>query len=398
MNQRVPFCCEAPCNPCLDPGPALMGVDSGSADLYDFISVGRGSFGRIIGSPFQTPEASPYEEDLSTRAAGAVELPPLGSNWTRESCGDYYTSKISQEDANLSSMNKRMECLQTEWPPTEPPTNNQSQPDTYRLIYGNTPVDYQTLCTNGSIYTTHVASGKFFEFTQEQADRDALEYAKSFADKFKFCLGDITPGVCCVNGDCNPIIAVLGGVPPPQCDSPLDAFPQPKETVFSFEVLSGELPPGMTWSAFVSPAQQQTNAASAPNNEVPATKGGDTPPPPDSPNNFSEIPVNPLVDAAVQEIVNRGLNADELWWLNEVQNVAGIPGELTDSVIDQITQNIPTFPKGTSIPGLGMYVDIGNGKPVYGSSNAYPQPPNFITATEYNIIWIAQQRILHPTT
>lgn len=404
---KLPFCCERKCNPCLEPENPLKGYGSDAADADEAISLARGSFGRVIGNPFESPELSPFAATGYSKGSAGFDLPPLGSDWKSQSCGDFVASPKGQESADLASARAGVECLVDEWPSTTPPNESTSRGLPERLLYSNSEVTYNLTCIDGTVFTYKVKAGQFVEFSQEQADAEALEFAKINAEKFHFCMGEISPSTCCLGSACSPTVTISGGQPPPDCEIQGVPFSPDSQPTFTFEVVSGSLPDGMSFQPFQDAntlAKEQGAAILEIHDQsLPSNLGGASPFPLQDQNNSTGTkdtsvldPNDPQVQARVAVIVARGLSQNEIFILNQVQIVVGISGQISDSSYSGFLNSTPAFPIGTDLPGLGIYVgmDPDTNRPRFSPAGDPLKP--FFNIPQYNVVYLAQQQILNP--
>lgn len=164
-------------------------------------------------------------------------VPPIGSNWSRNSCLGVCTSLISQADADTCAAIANLTCLVPDWgvcpdcdtntgngtsgPPIIPRTGVPGQ------VFYNRTTQCTALCPDGLPFTYQVAAGIFASTSQALADSMASSFACSLASRLKVCLGTVNVKAC------------VGSF----YQSVLTATSPTKVT---FQIVGGSLPPGLS--------------------------------------------------------------------------------------------------------------------------------------------------------
>jgi hypothetical protein len=165
--------------------------------------------------------------------------PPLGSNWTANSCLGVCTSIVSQQDADDCAARENLFCLNGGgWgtPPGTVQNGGPSGPNDTPVIPpppGHTPTLFAneaTACTancpDGTPFVFTVPAGIYLAQSQAQANDMAESRACRAAIQARICLSSIV-GLGCVNQFFSQTIIVTGGIGP-----------------YTFDI-TGSLPPGL---------------------------------------------------------------------------------------------------------------------------------------------------------
>lgn len=187
--------------------------------------------------------------DVATFTAVAFQSPPLPLGTAFSSLGavSVVTNATSQADADLLAKAQAQENAMATWtnpengpgpggthpnppvPPPEAPTGG--APFNH---YRNTEQTGSAVCPDGTDFYWTTPAGLFTGTTQAIADEKALSYANHQAGILVTCLSNLLPSTATANVPYNATITVTG----------MDA----NEGANNWEVLSGMLPPGITFS------------------------------------------------------------------------------------------------------------------------------------------------------
>lgn len=178
--------------------------------------------------------------------------PPLQQSWVAESCAGRCISYISQEDANICAFNQAQTCVVNpppvnppepppvctepngcvlEPPPVLPPPTPPPvvpPPVGPPVLPCNVPQTCCALCPDGTTFCFTVEACKFRGATLEIANQLAYDFACQQALLKRVCLSGPLNGIC-INTAYNGAITASGQVP------------------FTFDIVSGSLPPGMSF-------------------------------------------------------------------------------------------------------------------------------------------------------
>lgn len=251
--------CLLPGSPCFDPADPISNVSSETEDAQDFLSRSRGSFGLVYGRAFIEPEGGTFPSgvDPGTYGTPGYGLPPLGSDWSSESCGGTCTSPNSQDDADLCAVNLGTDCLSGDPPQTIPsdgpndcilqdgqlicfPAPDGTQPFTQepRTIYGNEPQSCTVTCPDGSPFTYTLAANTVKASSQDQANLIGHSVACQRARQAQLCLSDLSLSTCCTGESYSGVITASSGA----------GYPFRKNLPITFIISSGSLPTGLVQS------------------------------------------------------------------------------------------------------------------------------------------------------
>ncbi len=208
---------KIPCDikaPCLDDANPFQNLSAEAPDINHFFAYGSGP-GSISNG--------------RTTGPGGVGPTP-GGNWSSE-ChtenGVITCVGTTQEEADLCVARLGQQCTQLPDGGTPgTPTTPSGDP-----LFPNTLQQCTALCPDGSPFTFQVAAGAFVAESQILADREALSYACRQAQILKVCFGALSNSAACVGTAFSATVTVTGG------------------TGYSFSIVSGTLPPGITLSS-----------------------------------------------------------------------------------------------------------------------------------------------------
>lgn len=188
-------------------------------------------------NPFANLSAeAPDQEVFFGWYNGAPWLQPiLGSNWTQNSCAGLCESDFSQAEADLCAAIANATCMFVDWgppgiyvnggprsgPPIVPP------PGTGTPVYLNNIAQCTIHCPDGNPFTYQVRAGLFPGINQATADAAARSYACNLANINAVCLGSISTKACLGTAYNQTIASSRPGI-------------------FTFIVISGSLPPGLS--------------------------------------------------------------------------------------------------------------------------------------------------------
>lgn len=216
--------CDKPCVPCPEDAAPISNVSAERIDAQFFLSGVMGFFGSIIGDPFAPPDASVYQPPRSyPPGTGGTNPPALGSSWTSQACGGYYTSTISQEDADLHAAAYAAQCV-----------GDANQ----KPVYFNSAQTKSITCPDGSVFSYTAEAGKFKSAkSQVDANNIAASFAQGKVNLLVICLGGLANNKCCNGSAYSATVSAL----------PVKSY--------SWSV-SGNLPPGITYDPSL---QEQVN-------------------------------------------------------------------------------------------------------------------------------------------
>ena len=168
--------------------------------------------------------------------------PPIGSNWTRNSCLGECSSTQSQADADLCAAIANASCMFQDWgppgvygnggPSSGPPVV--APPSNPTPVFLNVTTQCTIHCPDGSPFTYQVAAGLFPGLNQATADAAALSYACQLATVNAVCLSSLSSKAC------------VG-------TAYSDSISPSRPAAYTFVIVSGSLPPGLTLSPGPSP-------------------------------------------------------------------------------------------------------------------------------------------------
>lgn len=117
--------------------------------------------------------------------------PPLGRNFTADSCGQTCTSPVSQEEADLCAATLAFICQNT-----DPVTG---QPYTGQPFFFNQAQTVTLHCPDGLPFSYTMPANLFAGTTQFGANQAAFNYAKNLAKQHEVCLSDLPTAPACLN-------------------------------------------------------------------------------------------------------------------------------------------------------------------------------------------------------
>lgn len=170
--------------------------------------------------------------------------PPLGTSWTAQGCRTVCESTVSQEAADLCSVDQGYQCATATFgnpvngstgpdqPPVPPPQSPKGGGPYFP--YQNDPQVGVATCGDGTQFTFTQPGGTFTGFNQLAANTAALTYANRQAQLRKICLSDITSPVC-IGDELTQRIQATGSF--------LAVFPQTD----NWQLVGGALPPGLVF-------------------------------------------------------------------------------------------------------------------------------------------------------
>jgi hypothetical protein len=253
--------CLLPGSPCFDPADPITNFSSDQEDRQRFVSRSRGSFGRVFGQSFANPEAAVRGANITFSldefpGTPGFDNPPLGSDWSSESCGGGCVSDVSQEEADICANNLGADCLAFDPPETintdgpntcilengqticfPTPPGQQPTSQIPRTIYRNSPQTCTTTCPDGAIFSYTTPAGTFKASSQAQANANAYTYACAKASKNSLCLSDLTVETACLTEQFSGAITATNRFGGAQFNPPI-----------TMGVVSGTIPPGMVVS------------------------------------------------------------------------------------------------------------------------------------------------------
>jgi hypothetical protein len=152
-------------------------------------------------------------------------VPPIGSNWTKNSCLGLCTSTVSQQDADDCAARNNLLCLMNDgWgtPPGQVPTGGPSSgpplipppPGFPPQLFTNQQQACTAHCPDGSPFVWQVGFGTFIGQSLAQANAMAFSRACNLAALNKICVTDLAPGVACSNAPYNGRATITGGTAP----------------------------------------------------------------------------------------------------------------------------------------------------------------------------------------
>ena len=125
-----------------------------------------------------------------------VDYPPLGSDWTQETGGDWCVSIESQLEADLCAGRLGEEANSVNWPVTTVDPATGLPVTTDREKFPNQQQSCTVECADGSPFTFTVIAGKFLAETQDIANAEAYSFACRQAEIALVCLLDVLPAGC----------------------------------------------------------------------------------------------------------------------------------------------------------------------------------------------------------
>lgn len=168
--------------------------------------------------------------------------PPIGSNWTRNSCLGECSSPDSQADADLCAAINNAQCMFQDWgppgvygnggPSSGPPVV--APPSNPTPVFLNVTTQCTIHCPDGSPFTYQVRAGLFPGINQATADAAAVSYACQLANINAVCLSALSSKAC------------VG-------TAYSDAITPSRPALYTFVLISGSLPPGLTLASGPSP-------------------------------------------------------------------------------------------------------------------------------------------------
>jgi len=191
-------------------------------------------------SPFANLTSEDQDKDIfvGMNWGWGWNVPPLGSNWYRDSCVGVCTSEVSQADADFCAALNNLLCLYETW--GEPGTYDNGGPIAgggNHPVIGNpsTPLTANTnqvqacisSCPDGTPFIYVIPAGLIAGPNQVLANQMAYSVACRLAAQYRLCLSAMSPNAC------------------------LDEFFSKTVTAsqaraMSFVIVSGALPPGVT--------------------------------------------------------------------------------------------------------------------------------------------------------
>lgn len=177
-------------------------------------------------------------------------LPALGSNWVNSNCVAF-AEACDQDTADSLALSDYMHCvaLNNRTPPAFDFVDPPDVPTPWDVdVFGNTVQTCSSLCPDGLLFTFTVKEDQFFALSQLQADNMAHSFACKNLAINQVCMGSLIPSECCVNQSYTANIAATGTFTP-----------------FQFSLVSGSIPPGMSFT--------QVSAAAGKLSGTPSTAG-----------------------------------------------------------------------------------------------------------------------------
>lgn len=162
-------------------------------------------------------EANDTLDFISTEYYG--DPPPFFQNWSATSCGETYTSTISQFDADLQAQILAIECVDTLQYPTSTRMCNDRELCT-------------VLCPDGEPFSFAFPAGGICLSNKAVANTDAGIFACREANLRKICLSSLNPPEACINTSYSGVITETGGLA--------------STTSNTWVVVAGSLPPGLS--------------------------------------------------------------------------------------------------------------------------------------------------------
>lgn len=192
-----------------------------------------GSDNPMLGYSSETPDARDF---LSTGFAAVV--PAVGnSSWTELSCMEFYTSTISQNDADTNASQQALLCALGLVSPYEPvpgaPPGGGLQP----IIFFSAQASCVVTCPDGLPFTYTVREGMFFSSSSQlAADTAANTYACQQAAMRAICLSGVNPPTPLLNQTYTGTITATGG-----------ELAGPGQTN-NWQLIAGSVPTGLTFN------------------------------------------------------------------------------------------------------------------------------------------------------
>ncbi len=156
--------------------------------------------------------------------------PRLGSDFTAIGC-DTVCEAADPVDALLCAAQSWAQCAAANWPKPDPPIDPSSglpnpQPST---VYGNSFTTVSGTCPDGSPFFVSVAPNRFSAFSQVLADRMALSYAERLLHTDSVCMSSLSKTEAARGSSFTATVSASGKYRP-----------------FTFAVIGGSLPPGLS--------------------------------------------------------------------------------------------------------------------------------------------------------
>ncbi len=174
-------------------------------------------------------EANDTLDFISTEYYG--DPPPFFQNWSATSCGQTYTSTISQFDADLQAEILAIECVNNLQYPNAPLHCNDRQLCT-------------TLCPDGEGFSFAFPQGGICLSNKAVANTDAGIFACREANLRKICLSSLSVTETCINEKYNGSITATGGLASSASNM--------------WVVVAGALPPGLSLGGSIPTFPNQT--------------------------------------------------------------------------------------------------------------------------------------------
>lgn len=158
--------------------------------------------------------------------------PRLGSAFTAQGCNTICEA-ADPVDALLCAAESWLACAAAAWPQADPPIDPSSGRPTsppMQLFFNSLTTAIGT-CPDGLSFFVSVAAGRFSAFSQVLADRMAFSYAQQLLFINSVCMTSLSPSEAGVGGAYSGLIRATG-----------------RNVPFTFTLVSGSLPPGLTFS------------------------------------------------------------------------------------------------------------------------------------------------------